>query len=91
MNPGGFKVCKFALKRVPGQPPLPTRPVETDAAAEETAEDNEAESEGGDEATAEDTKDEPSQAAPLQHRVNPLPLNEWTGKPLLRRRRFQAS
>lgn len=39
MNPGGFLVCKFALKRMPGQPPLPTRPLvsagdDTDAADE---------------------------------------------------------
>jgi hypothetical protein len=34
---------------------------------------------------AEDTKDEPVQTAPLQHRINPLPLNEWTGESRPRR------
>ena len=41
MNPGGYLVCKFALKRVPGQPPLPIRPLESaDAGEDEEGEDD---------------------------------------------------
>ncbi|VDB86462.1 unnamed protein product [Peniophora sp. CBMAI 1063] len=56
MNPGGYLVCKFALKRIPGQPPLPTRPLALDEAGEDGAEDED-ESEAGAEAD-EDVKEE---------------------------------
>ncbi|KAG8945284.1 hypothetical protein FRC04_001061 [Tulasnella sp. 424] len=33
LNKGGFLVCKYALKRVPGQPPLPERDLDAEAEA----------------------------------------------------------
>jgi len=38
LNPKGFKVCKFAFKRCPNQPPIPEREVASDDDDEESVE-----------------------------------------------------
>ncbi|KZT61381.1 hypothetical protein CALCODRAFT_491183 [Calocera cornea HHB12733] len=49
LNPGGFKVCKFAMRRLPDQPPIPInkhwRPRRDDDAADEKKVDQESETE----------------------------------------------
>ncbi|QRV81673.1 E3 ubiquitin-protein ligase UHRF1 [Ceratobasidium sp. AG-Ba] len=44
-NPGRFKVCKFAFRRVPGQPPIPERSANDDDEEEEDENESEIEAE----------------------------------------------
>ncbi|EJD47650.1 hypothetical protein AURDEDRAFT_183834 [Auricularia subglabra TFB-10046 SS5] len=48
LNPGGFQVCKFALKRMDGQPALPRREIGTAAAAQASDDEDGPEEEDGD-------------------------------------------
>ncbi|KAF8597604.1 hypothetical protein BDV93DRAFT_527279 [Ceratobasidium sp. AG-I] len=54
-NPGRFNVCKFAFRRVPGQPPIPERSDDTDEDEEEVEEDED------EDVKMEDVKDEDAQ------------------------------
>ncbi|KAF7791834.1 hypothetical protein EIP86_002858 [Pleurotus ostreatoroseus] len=57
VNPGGFKVCKFLFKRIPGQPPLPIYTDDGEEAENEGSEASEAD------ATAAEDNDDRTETA----------------------------
>ncbi|KAG9083232.1 hypothetical protein FS749_006204 [Ceratobasidium sp. UAMH 11750] len=86
-NPGRFDVCKFAFRRVPGQPKIPERSANDDDSEEEaTEEDGDGKEEEEEEAENEDADAEGEAEGESEKENSPEPEDEEEEPPAKRRK-----